>query len=162
MPASKVFDSLDINSTAFFGRSLERFQDLALRQTELVFKRAGIVVPSRSCSLLLAIRQHSPVSASDLSDILGYSHQRVLQKIPKLHKLGLIDTRQDANDARRRIFELTIQGEKQAQLLEKVLPAFATAYRKLFEEVGNIDQVISDALTAITNYPLDERIQLQK
>jgi len=162
MPANKILDGLDINSTAFFGRSIERFQDLALRQTESAFKQASIIVPSRSCSLLLAIRKHSPVAASDLSNILGYSHQRVLQKIPKLHKLGLINTRQDANDARRRIFELTLRGEKQAQLLEKVLPAFATAYRKLFEEVGDVDQVISDALTAITNYPLDERIQLPK
>ena len=160
MNASNTTDALDINGIAFFGRSLEKFQDLALRQTEAVFERVGVVVPSRSCSLLLAIRDHDRVSASDLSQILGYSHQRVLQKIPKLRKLGLISTRQDDDDARRRIFELTQKGEAQAKLLEKVLPAFAEAYQGLFREVGNIDRILSDALAAISTHPLGERIKL--
>ena len=152
---------LQVNDIVFFGRALENFQDMLLEQSERVFEQAGIIVPVRSCSLLVAIKESGSTSASDLSRQLGYSHQLVLQKIPKLKRLDLIKIQQDPNDGRRRIFKLTQKGAGQVKKLEVTLPAFATAYKELFKQVGDIQQILSDASTALEEVPLEKRIQVQ-
>ncbi|MEM9495685.1 MAG: MarR family transcriptional regulator [Pseudomonadota bacterium] len=149
---------LDLDGISFFGRSLETLQELMLEQAVIVFDRAGVVVPPRSCSLLLAIGANDNMSASDLSRRLGYSHQLVLQKIPKLLKLGLIRVRQDEVDRRRRVYSLTEFGVEQAARLEVVLPAFGDAYRELFLEVGDLPAVLARTSQALQRRPLDERI----
>ena len=151
---------LKTDDIAFFGRSLETFQEILLVQAGAVFERAGITVPVRSCSLLLAIREQGNASASDLSRQLNYSHQLVLQKIPKLKKLGLISIKNDPEDKRRRIYKLTDAGKNQVERLEELMPAFSAAYEKLFKEVGDLQQVLSDASTALQKKPLEQRVNV--
>ena len=160
MTVAPKLQPLDIDSVTCFGRAIEKFQDVALQQTENVFEQAGVLVPVRSCSLVLAIKTLDNPAATDLAQRLGYSHQLVLQKIPKLQKLGLIVATRDPDDARRRMFALTDLGQTQAELLETVLPAFTVAYEQLFAEIGDINALMARALSAIEARPLQERIQL--
>lgn len=150
---------LNIDDVVFFGRVLENFQDLGLKQCRAVFERTGIIVPVKSCSLLIAISEGAGVSASDLSRRLGYSHQRVLQKTPELVRLALISIHKDPGDERRKVLQLTKKGKAQVAKLEGVLPSIERAYTELFKEVGDIHRIVSDASTALEKRSLDERIQ---
>lgn len=149
---------LNINDIAFFGRSIETFQELLLEQAQVVFERAGIIVPVRSCSLMLLIQAEQNPSAADLARKLGYSHQLVLQKIPKLIKLDLITTQRDPADKRRKIYAPAPDGLQQIKLLETVLPAMGSAYSQLFDEVGDLNQLLSRLSDALREQPLEKRV----
>lgn len=153
---------LNIDDVAFFGRSLETFQELLQEQAMEVFERAGITVPIRSCSLLLFIHNETNPSAADIARSLGYSHQLVLQKIPKLNKLGLINMHSDPLDKRRRIYAPTDEGIEQVNRLEKVLPELEDVYKALFNEIGDLHKLLANLSVALKEEPLAKRIGHRK
>ena len=93
---------------------------------------------------------------ADLAKKLNQSHQLVKQKLPRLIDLGLVKVKQDDNDKRRSIYQLTIQGIAQAQLLEQnsMLPI----YENLSQEIGaNLYQVLNDAIDGLKRKDLITR-----
>lgn len=147
-----------IDDAVFLGRAVERLSILIAEQSQIVFDRMGIVIPVRSCSLMIHLAALGPASASDLARKLGHSHQLVMQKIPKLISLGLIDHRNDDDDARRRLFELTDKGVTQLAKFEQCTSLILAAYDGLFAEVGDVREFVDRAVNALSERPIDERI----
>ncbi len=148
----------NVDGVPFLGRATERLERLIHDQTAAVFARWGIEVPVRSCSLVLTLERLGAASASDLARELGVSHQLVLQKVPKLERLGLVASERDPADARRKFFRLTDAGLAQAKKVAATGTAFAAAYGGLFEEVGDVHKLVTDAAAALTERPLVERM----
>ena len=107
----------------FLGRLSEQLSELIEQQSAEVFKRAGIVIPVKSSSLLGAIATLGPVSVADLVRALDRSHQLIQQKIPKLLALDLVSRRPDPNDLRINLIEITDRGREQLALLDRLTPA---------------------------------------
>lgn len=148
-----------IDDVVFLGRAVERLSGMIADQTQTVFDRMGIVIPVRSCSLVAVLAAHGSASAADLARTLGHSHQLVMQKIPKLVRLGLISHRNDDHDARRRVFLLTEEGTKQFEMFEKCTALICAAYADLFTEVGDVRHCVDRATAALEQKPLGERIR---
>ncbi|RJG56313.1 MarR family transcriptional regulator [Sphingobium terrigena] len=147
-----------IDDGVFLGRAVERLSVLIADQTKMVFDGMGVVIPVRSCSLMIVLAKLGTASASDLARELGHSHQLVMQKIPKLVSLGLIEHQADQHDARRRIFHLTEEGMMQLAKFEQCTALIRTAYDGLFAEVGDIRQFVDRTADALNEKPLDKRI----
>jgi DNA-binding MarR family transcriptional regulator len=147
-----------IDDGVFLGRAVERLSVLIADQTKMVFDSMGVVIPVRSCSLMIVLAKLGKASASDLARELGHSHQLVMQKIPKLVSLALLDHQIDNNDARRKIFYLTDEGVAQLAKFEKCTALIRNAYDDLFAEVGDVRQCIDRTVDALSQRPLDERI----
>jgi DNA-binding MarR family transcriptional regulator len=147
-----------IDDMVFLGRAVERLSVLIEEQSQIVFDTMGIVIPVRSCSLMTVLAALGPASASDLARELGHSHQLVMQKIPKLVRLSLIQQRNDDDDARRRIFMPTDEGLAQLAKLEQCMSLIRAAYAELFAEVGDVRQLVDRAADALNDRPLDKRI----
>lgn len=149
-----------IDDVVFLGRAVERLSVLIEEQSQLVFDTMGIVIPVRSCSLMTVLAALGTASASDLARELGHSHQLVIQKIPKLIRLGLVQHRDDDEDARRRIFSCTDEGLAQLQKFEQCKSLIRDAYAGLFAEVGDVRQFVDRATEALSARPLDQRIAI--
>lgn len=149
---------IDLNGMIFLGRLSERLHELIQEQSAEILEAAGIQVPVKSCSLVLALHALAPASASDLARTLDCSHQLILQKLPHLKKLGLIASRPDPDDSRRQLIQLTPRGKAQVTKLHQTLPEFEKAYAGLFQEVGDVEQVVSRAIDALRTAPLQTRI----
>ncbi|MBJ7309299.1 MarR family transcriptional regulator [Rugamonas sp. CCM 8940] len=147
-----------IDDVVFLGRAVERLSVLIAEQSQMVFDTMGIVIPVRSCSLMTVLAMRGAASAADLARELGHSHQLVMQKIPKLVRLGLIRHRNDDDDARRRIFMPTDEGLSQLAKFEQCTVLIRAAYAGLFAEVGDVRQFVDRAADALNERPLDERI----
>ncbi len=147
-----------IDDAAFLGRAVERLSVLVAEQTQTVFDSMGIVIPVRSCSLMTVLATLGSASAADLARHLGHSHQLVMQKIPKLTRLGLILHRNDDNDARRRVFLLTDEGAKQFVRFEKCTALIRAAYADLYAEIGDLRQCVDRATAALEQKPIGDRI----
>ncbi len=154
-----VASDISVISSSFLGRRAEQLSTLIEHQFIPIFKNLGIVVPVRSCSLLHALAELEAASAADLANRLGQSHQLVLQKIPALTRLKLLDRQTDPDDKRRKLFRLTPAGEEQVALLTQHEALFEKAYADLNAEIGvDIYQVLGQAIEALQNRGLDERI----
>lgn len=130
---------------------------LIAEQSKTIFDERGIVIPVRSCSLLTVLSNLGMASAADLARELGHSHQLVMQKIPKLIRLGLIRDGNDENDGRRRIFRLTDAGANQLVKFEQCRVIIRAAYEGLFAEVGDVMDLVARTTDALNERPLDKR-----
>lgn len=151
-------NSAAIDDAVFLGRAVERLSVLIADQSKAVFDAMGIVIPVRSCSLMTVLASLETASASDLARELGHSHQLVMQKIPKLIRLGLIQQRDDDDDARRRIFQLTDEGISQLAKFERCMVLIRAAYDGLFAEVGDVRRLVDRTIDALNERPLDKRL----
>ena len=147
-----------IDDAVFLGRAVERLSVLIAEQSKTVFDTMGIVIPVRSCSLMTVLATLGTASAADLARELGHSHQLVMQKIPKLLRLGLVRYRNDDNDARRRLLVPTEEGLSQLAKFEQCTVLIRAAYAGLFAEVGDVRQFVDRAADALNERPLDKRI----
>jgi DNA-binding MarR family transcriptional regulator len=145
-------------SRTFLGRLSEQLSELIEQQSAEVFKRAGLVIPVKSSSLLVAIATLGPVSVSDLVRALNRSHQLIQQKMPKLVALGLVTRRPDPGDQRIILIEITDKGREQLALLDGLTQAFERAYAEMEEDAGPVFDVINRAIEALKTRPLIDRI----
>jgi len=145
-------------SRMFLGRLSEQLSELIEQQSAEVFKRAGLVIPVKSSSLLGAIATLGPVSVSDLVRALNRSHQLIQQKMPKLVALGLVTRRPDPADQRIILIEITDKGREQLVLLAGLAQAFDRAYAEMEEDAGPVFDGINRAINALKSRPLIDRI----
>lgn len=147
----------ELNRT-FLGRLSEQLSDLIEQQSAEVFRRAGIVIPVKSSSLLGAIATLGPVSVAELVRALDRSHQLIQQKIPKLLTLELVSRRPNPDDQRVILIEITDKGREQLALLDGLAPAFDRAYAEMEEDAGPVFDGINRAIGALESRPLIDRI----
>ncbi len=147
-------------SRTFLGRLSEQLSELIEQQSAEVFKRAGLVIPVKSSSLLGAVATLGPVSASDLVRALNRSHQLIQQKMPKLVTLGLVTRRPAPDDQRIILIEITDKGREQLALLAGLAQAFDRAYAEMEEDAGPVFDGINRAINALKARPLIDRIEV--
>jgi len=145
-------------SRIFLGRLSEQLSDLIEQQSAEVFKRAGLVMPVKSASLLRAVATLGPVSVSDLVRALDRSHQLIQQKMPKLVTLGLVTRRPDPADQRIILIEITDTGREQLALLDGLAPAFERAYAEMEQDAGPVFDGIRRAIDALKARALVDRM----
>ena len=148
---------IELNRT-FLGRLSEQLSELIEQQSAEVFKRAGIVIPVKSSSLLGAIATLGPVSVADLVRALDRSHQLIQQKIPKLLALDLVSRRPDPNDLRINLIEITDRGREQLALLDRLTPEFERAYAEMEQEAGPVFDTVARAIRSLKARSLNDRI----
>ena len=142
----------------FLGRLSEQLSELIEQQSAEVFKRAGIVIPVKSSSLLGAIATLGPVSVADLVRALDRSHQLIQQKMPKLLALDLVSRRPDPNDLRINLIEITDRGREQLALLDRLTPEFERAYAEMEQEAGPVFDTVARAIRSLKARSLNDRI----
>lgn len=142
----------------FLGRLSEQLSELIEQQSAEVFKRAGIVIPVKSSSLLGAVATLGPVSVADLVRALDRSHQLIQQKMPKLMALDLVSRRPDPNDQRVNLIEITDRGREQLAMLDKLTPEFERAYAEMEEEAGPVFDTIGRAIRSLKTCALSDRM----
>lgn len=148
---------IELNRT-FLGRLSEQLSDLIEQQSAEVFKRAGILIPVKSASLLGAIAALGPVSVAELVRMLDRSHQLIQQKLPKLLTLDLVSRRPNPDDQRVMLIEITDKGREQLALLGGLASEFDRAYAEIEKDAGPVFESIGRAIDALKSRPLIDRI----
>ena len=142
----------------FLARLTEELSDLIAAQSAEAFEREGLVIPVKSCSLMIAVKTCEPAPARQLADALDRSHQLVSQKLPKLVSLGLLECERDPQDSRQKLYRLTAFGREQMQLFHLLQRRLETAYEDLHQEAGDVTGALQAALAALRAKPIGERL----
>ncbi|MFE9085172.1 MarR family winged helix-turn-helix transcriptional regulator [Brevundimonas sp. NPDC003935] len=150
---------IELNRT-YLGRLSEQLSELIEQQSAEVFKRAGLVIPVKSSSLLSAIAMLGPVSVADLGRALDRSHQLLQQKIPKLVTLGLVSRQPDPADQRVNLIAITERGRDQLALLDSLDGAFERAYAEMEQDAGPVFDAIKRAIQSLQARSLAARMDV--
>ncbi|QTC86752.1 MarR family winged helix-turn-helix transcriptional regulator [Brevundimonas pondensis] len=150
---------IELNRT-FLGRLSEQLSELIEQQSAEVFKRAGLIIPVKSSSLMAAVARLGPASVADLGRALDRSHQLIQQKIPKLVTLGLVTRQPDPEDQRVNLIAITERGCEQLALLDSLDGEFERAYAEMERDAGPVFDGIKRAIQSLQTRPLLERMDI--
>jgi len=129
-------DFIQRQGPAFLAHLLRRLSDELVQGASAWYPQAGITVPPRTASTLLALDEHGPLAVMELATLLRQSHPLVIVWIKQLKALGFVETRIDGNDRRRSVLSLTRTGKTQVKRLRKALIRMEAASRQLLDEAG--------------------------
>ncbi|MBM3297227.1 MAG: bifunctional helix-turn-helix transcriptional regulator/GNAT family N-acetyltransferase [Candidatus Aminicenantes bacterium] len=116
---------------------LKRLTDRLLSGGSEVYKALRLEFEPRWFSLFYLLQsKDGPVSILEAADALRVSHPAVIQTAKILMRQGLIASRQDKVDRRKRLLSLTPRGRRLAEDLLPVWECFAQAAKEFFRDAG--------------------------
>ncbi|MEO0422774.1 MAG: hypothetical protein AAF184_10590 [Pseudomonadota bacterium] len=139
-------------SDAFVGARAQRLAELIGQQGDEFLQAAGVVIPARSVSTLLYLHHEGSASLVEIAKALRESHQLTAQRTSLLNSLGMISSRADENDGRRRVFSLTRKGKREAAKVQarctQAIAVFDDLNRELASDLARTLDAAYDALRA--------------
>jgi DNA-binding MarR family transcriptional regulator/GNAT superfamily N-acetyltransferase len=104
-------------------------------------------------ALLLYLDAHGPVSVTGAAEALRVSHPAVIEMVRRMGSVGLVHTRPDPDDGRRRVLALSPDGERRMPALKALWAVIGDALDEIIESTAG-----SDALggLALLEAELDE------
>lgn len=159
MRDSNIMDTHAL-SGAFLSNKLLRLVETIAEQGEVLLTSAAIAIPPRAISTVLMIGEVENVTAADIANGLDQPHQLATQRVDLLIKLGLISKRPHPTDSRRKVLELTKEGQAQYTRMMEMLGQIRDAMDALYEELGvDLASVAVTAVKALQERPLVERVE---
>lgn len=145
---------------AYLGRSLHNLYQLFLAQAAEVHKARGLSVPVVCASTLQMIGEERGLSIADISLVLGDTHQITKQRVQKLIKLGLVESRPDPTDKRRLVLELTRKGTLEVDALRRTMALATHVFSDLYTEIGcDLSEISNACATAMQRKRLKDRFE---
>jgi DNA-binding MarR family transcriptional regulator len=120
---------------AFFGLVASRITDRILSGGSALFAQRGITIPGRSMSSLLLLAD-KPRSVTEIATALKVTHAASIKNTRSLIEAGMIERRDDPEDARRKPLYLTANGEAEVKRVEAFMVESVAVYEQLFAEIG--------------------------
>ncbi|MDP8917073.1 MAG: MarR family transcriptional regulator [Pseudomonadota bacterium] len=145
----------------FLAHRLRRLSELFVAGAGRWLGEVGVSAPPRSLSTLLLLKQESGLSVTHIAERLRFTHPLIITLLGDLEAQGLVTTRRDPEDGRRRLATLTKAGLLEAQRVEAAAEVIGRAFETLFAEVGaDLLDLVSRTEAACEARPFDERLRL--
>ena len=128
------------------------------RDAKSLYDKFGVAFEQRWFPVFNCLLDGTPMSVTDIADRLRVSHVSVSVIRTGLEQAGLIASRPDEHDGRRRVLALTEKGEALAQEMERLFDALNKAATELNAEAGDAIATIARLEKALDEKPLSTRV----
>ena len=115
---------------------LKRLSELLLRDASALYADLGVDFQGHWFGLFHHLQQHHSMAVTELSQALGMTHPAVNKIAGQLAQRGLVESRSDPRDERRRLLNLTPRGRRLGKELAPAWSAFREAAREVLDEAG--------------------------
>lgn len=149
--------SRDAGSSAL-GARLRRLSEQVDRDATRIYAVRGIKFEQRWFGPLNQIIQNGPMPIGEIAERLRITHVSVSQAARSLEAAGLVASRPDDADKRRRLVLLTPEGHARVRELAPIWAALDTAAAELDEEAGGLVPVFDRLDNALARMSLFDRI----
>ncbi len=116
------------------GSRLKNLSDLLMKEMSAIYRQLGVEFEPRWFTTFQVVLKHDDVAVTEIADVLGLTHPAVVQVVNILDRKGLVTTRQDPQDRRRRLVTLTEQGRRLGTQLAPLWEDVRQAARGLLAE----------------------------
>ena len=146
---------------AFLAHMASRLDALICKQTKEIYRRANVIAPVRSVSVVVHLSRCGAASIADIARVEGQSHQLVSSRVAPLVDLGLVKITPDLDDERSKVMSLTPTGKADAKKIEKLCGEIASTFRNLNKELGaDLMTLLEQAEKSLSRTPIAERAAL--
>jgi DNA-binding MarR family transcriptional regulator len=145
----KIIDEAGILAIA---TRLQRLAENLRKDGELIYKACGIDFEPKYFPVVFVLHAKPLLSIGELAEEIGYSHPSTISLLKDLEKKGLIESRKDQHDERKRMVRLTAKGKTLVRKIQPVWQIMIHALTDLLTTDNNL-------LTAITEveHRMDEQ-----
>jgi len=151
----------NLNSLALASR-LRRVLDEIQRQGKRVYSELGIDFEIRWFSVFHFLANNPESTITDVASSLNLRHPSVIQVVNEMIEQGLLQSKSDSKDRRRRLVSLAPKGRKLFKKLQPVWKAFEDAGREIVREMDNdLIGAIAKFETALIRQSLYERVLIR-
>ena len=106
--------------TLAFGTRLRRLTDRLMRDVSKIYGYQNVNFHARWFTVTYLLTQKSPLSITEIADLLNFSHPAINQIVDQMIKNKLLITKKDKKDKRRRLVRLSKKGNQTVQQLTPV------------------------------------------
>jgi DNA-binding MarR family transcriptional regulator/N-acetylglutamate synthase-like GNAT family acetyltransferase len=126
-----------------FASRLRRLSERLMQDVSSVYADFDSDFEARWFPVAYLLKHHATLAVTEISGILGYTHPAVVQIAAAMERRGMVKSRVDAGDGRRRLLSLTARGK---QTVARIAPVW-DAVRRCTQEI--IDGSGHDVLSVI-------------
>ncbi|MBY0114096.1 MAG: bifunctional helix-turn-helix transcriptional regulator/GNAT family N-acetyltransferase [Phycisphaerales bacterium] len=142
------------------GSRLRRLSDDLMGDAARFYKLHGVSFSPKWFGLFRLLIEQPNLSIGEAATQLGLTHPAISQMAKELTKDGLLSSKTDVKDERRRTIELTRKGKDLAAKMEPIWSAIEEASRELSEDAGlDIIAKLEKLEQAMRERPMFDRLQ---
>ena len=151
----------NLDSLALASR-LRRVLDEIQRQGKRVYSELGLDFEIRWFSIFHFLANNSESTITGIAHSLNLQHPSVIQVVNEMIEQGLLQSKSDSRDRRRRQVSLTPKGRGLLRKLQPIWKAFEDAGREIVIELDNdLIGAIDKFESALTRLSLYDRILIK-
>ena len=141
-----------------FASRLKRLSERLQKDASLIYKDHSVDIEARWFPVLYILKQESSMSVTALAEALRLTHPAINQIAGDMARRGLINSKKDRRDERRRLLSLSAKGRKALRDVDKIWKEISYETRQILKIAG------SDVLTALENIEnsLDEKSMYER
>jgi len=157
MPNRPFYEQLSI-APAFVGARAQRLASLIGEQGDALLENVGSVIPARCISTIIYLDKNGPSSLVEIARALNEQHQLTAHRAKQLERLSIVTRKPDANDKRRRTFQLTQKGRDEAKRVEANCHLAIDIFDTISDEIGlDLNMALDRAYAVLKHRPLIDR-----
>jgi len=137
---------------------LKRLSDRLMQDVSRIYREHEVTFRARWFPVLLALSRSAPQSISELARALGLTHTAINQIAAEMSLEGLLLSRRDRQDDRRRLLSLSEEGQRAVERLTPLWNEIRAANVEIIHESGHDLVAAVDAVEVL----LDERSMYQR
>ncbi|MEW5875469.1 MAG: GNAT family N-acetyltransferase [Candidatus Zixiibacteriota bacterium] len=143
-----------------FASRLRRLSDQLSHDVSMIYRDFEADFEARWFPVARLLGRQSPIGVTEIAESLGYTHPAVSQIAAAMEKRGLIRSRRDRTDERRRLLSLTAKGKSTLAQIAPVWEAVRECTGELIRESGqDFLQGLAAMEESLRRRPMAERLQ---
>jgi DNA-binding MarR family transcriptional regulator/RimJ/RimL family protein N-acetyltransferase len=135
------------------GSRLKRLTMRMNKDVSHIYEELGIDFKARWFPIARLLHLKSPLSITEIADSLNYTHTAIKKFANEMARKGLLDSKQDKNDKRRRLIWLSRKGKK---VINSLLPVWKEIHAVTKDLVSSSDPNIIAAIESM-EHQLDKK-----
>lgn len=129
-----------------FASRLRRLSERLMQDVSSVYADYDSDFEARWFPVAYLLSQHPAMAVTEISGILGYTHPAVVQIASAMERHGLMKSRSDAGDGRRRLLSLTARGKATVRKIAPVWDAVRRCTQEIIDGSGHDVLVVLGAV----------------
>ncbi|MEZ5920079.1 MAG: MarR family transcriptional regulator [Parvularculaceae bacterium] len=139
---------------------LRRLAQRLAAEGDIYLQRTGVNVSARATAILAYIARNEQTPIVHIAEALGYTHPAVAKAVEKLEQDGIVQSRSNKEDLRRRYVSLTRKGKQEMRKIDEVARHASAVFEDIFEEIGvDLFDAILEFERALDRRPLVGRME---
>jgi len=140
---------------------LQRLSELFRKDGVLIYKSFGIGFEPKWFPVVFALHQKEVLSVVEIANEIGYTHPSTISLLKELEKKGMIESKKDKLDERKRLISLTSKGADLVNEIQPVWELMTGILGEISDNENNLLKAIDEAEAKIANQSFYQRA-LQK